>query len=56
MTAPIERRVERLESQSAETNSSIAVVFVQDGETKADALLRAGFDPTTKHVIVVSFK
>lgn len=56
MNRTIERRIETLESQSVATDGSIAVVFVKDGETKSEALGRAGVDPEKRLVIVVSFK
>ncbi len=51
----LERRVAALENQTSTTDTSVKLVFVQAGETRADALKRAGLPPDTADVMHVVF-
>jgi hypothetical protein len=54
----IERRVAALEAEMVPDNRSFKVLIVQDGESKADALARAGYPPDAadvRYVVLVSF-
>ena len=50
-----ERRVAALEIKASAVDASLKLVFVDDGETKADALRRAGHPPDAADVMCVVF-
>lgn len=51
----IERRVATLEAEARAGGGSIKVVVVEDGETEADALKRAGYPANAADVWCVVF-
>ena len=51
----IERRIAALESNSSAVDASLKVVFVEAGETEADAIKRAGYPPDAADVMCVVF-
>ena len=51
----IERRVAALEAEARAGDGSIKVVVVEDGQTEADALQRAGYPPDAADVWCVVF-
>ena len=51
----IERRVAALEARASAVDASLKLVFLDDGETRADALKRAGYSPDAADVLCVVF-
>ena len=51
----IERRVAALEIKARAFDASLKLVFVEDGETSADAFKRAGYPPGAENVMCVVF-
>ena len=51
----IERRVAALESKANAIDGLLKLVFVEDGESNADALKRAGYAPDAANVMLVVF-
>ena len=56
LIAAIERRVAALEAEARAGDGSMKVVVVEDGETNADALKRAGYPPDVADVWCVVFE
>jgi hypothetical protein len=55
MTTGIERRIAALEAEARAGDGSMKLVIVEDGETEADALERAGYPPDAADVWCVVF-
>ena len=51
----LEKRIVALEGQSSTVDVSLKLVFVEDGETSAEAMSRAGYLPDAANVICVVF-
>ncbi len=51
----IERRVAALETRACAVDASLKLVFLDDGESEADALKRAGYPPDAADVMRVMF-
>lgn len=51
----IERRIAALESNASAVDASLKVVFVEAGETEADAIKRAGYPPNAADVMCLVF-
>ena len=51
----IEHRLNALETKAHSLDTSLKLILVQDGETSADALKRAGYPPDTANVACVVF-
>ena len=51
----LEKRIAALESQASTGDASLKLVFVEDGETSAQAMSRAGYLPDAVNVICVVF-
>ena len=51
----LEKRIAALESQSSTVDVSLKLVFAEDGETRAQAMSRAGYLPDAAGVMCVSF-
>lgn len=55
MAHAIERRLSALERQACASEQSLTVVFLDSGESEAEALTRAGHPADSGPVICVSF-
>lgn len=51
----INRRVAALETRARAADTSLKLIFQDDGETRADALKRAGYPPDAADVMLVMF-
>ncbi len=53
--ATIEKRIISLETRARAVDTSLKLIFQDDGQSEADALMKAGYPPDAADVMLVMF-